>query len=173
MDDKKIKRPEENKVEKKEEIAHLKLTITELENQVRRILADYQNLEKRVVQERQVLIFNSNKHLLLRLMPVLDTLMLAFTHTKDKGLELAIKQFMDLLTAEGVKRIETKGKKFDPELMECVAVETGEEGKVISEVLAGYLLNSDVLRPAMVKVGSAGQNKKDIEKKEESDKIVN
>jgi molecular chaperone GrpE len=167
MDDKKMKKPEEVKVEKKDpsassgqsEIVHLKQEIGELENRVKRIFADYQNLEKRVIAERRDLILNSNRQLLLRLIPVLDTLMFALAHTKDKGLELAIKQFADALAAEGVKKIETKDKMFDPETMECVAVEAGEEGKVIAEVRQGYMLNEDVLRPVMVKVG-----KKNIEK---------
>jgi molecular chaperone GrpE len=166
MDDKKTKKPEESKIEKKEETVHLKQEIEELENRVKRIFADYQNLEKRVVAEKRALILNSNKQLLLRLMPVLDTLMFALAHTKDKGLELAMKQFMDVLATEGVRKIETKDKMFDPKLMECVAVEQGEEGKVISEILTGYLLNEEVLRPAMVIVG-----KKNIEK--EADKVVN
>jgi molecular chaperone GrpE len=160
MDDKKIKKSEEKdeEIKDKGEIAHLKLTIAELENRVKRIFADYQNLEKRVTAERRELIFNSNRHLLLRLLPVLDTLLLAFEHTKDKGLELAIKQFADTLESEGVKKIETKNKMFDPELMECVATEMGEDGKVVSEVLTGYLLNDKILRPAMVKVGKKSLN---------------
>lgn len=161
MDDKKTKKLEEEKNGKKDDIVHLKQKISELENQVKRTLADYQNLEKRVAEQRRELIINANKHLLLRLLPVLDTLMFALLHTKDKGLELSIQQFMDALKAEGVKKIETKDKVFDPKLMECIEVAGGEEGKVISEVLAGYTLNDEVLRPAKVKVG-----KKNIEKKE-------
>jgi molecular chaperone GrpE (heat shock protein) len=164
MDDKKVKKVEDDKSGKKDEVVHLKQEITELEDRVKRIFADYQNLEKRVAEERRTLILNSNKHLLLRLIPVLDTLMFALVHTKDKGLELAIQQFMDALAAEGVKKIETKDKIFDPAIMECVAVEPGEDCKVISEVLAGYLLSDKVLRPAKVKVG-----KKNIEK----DKLKN
>jgi molecular chaperone GrpE len=172
MDDKKTNSAKQNKNEEhedkgkesdKNETVHLKQEIEELENRVKRIFADYQNLEKRVAQEKRALILNSNRQLLLKLLPVLDTLMFALEHTKDKGLELAIKQFTDTLTAEGVKNIETKDKMFDPKLMECVAVETGEEGKVVAEVMTGYMLNEEVLRPAMVKVG-----KKNIEKKSEN-----
>jgi molecular chaperone GrpE len=168
MDDKKTNSVKQNVGEEhkdkskeleKEETVHLKQEINELENRVKRIFADYQNLEKRVAQEKRDLILNSNKQLLLRLMPVLDTLMFALAHTKDKGLELAIKLFTDTLTAEGVRKIETKDKMFDPKSMECVAVEAGEEGKVVTEAQAGYMLNEEVLRPAMVKVG-----KKNIEK---------
>jgi|WetSurMetagenome_2_1015567.scaffolds.fasta_scaffold608982_1 molecular chaperone GrpE len=181
MDDKKTNSAKQNKdAENKDkneeseqgETVHLKQEIEELENRVKRIFADYQNLEKRAAQEKRDLILNSNKQLLLRLMPVLDTLMFALEHTKDKGVELAIKQFADALAAEGVRKIETKDKMFDPKLMECIAVEVGEEGKVVSEVTAGYMLNEEVLRPAMVKVGSQNaEQKKNIEK--ETEKVVN
>jgi len=159
------KNDNKDKEVKKDEVVHLKQKISELENQVKRTLADYQNLEKRVAEQRRDLIINANKHLLLRLLPVLDTLMFALLHTKDKGLELSVQQFLDTLKAEGIKRIETKDKVFDPKLMECVEATEGEEGKVISEVMAGYLLNDEVLRPAMVKVG-----KKEILKQVQDDK---
>jgi len=163
MDDKKTKKFEEDKTEKKDETVHLKKEIEELENRVKRIFADYQNLEKRVAEEKRALIFNSNKNLLLNLLPVLDTLMLALAHTKDKGLELSIKQFTDTLEAEGVSRIETKDKLFDPLLMECVGTKEGEELKVLEETRTGYKLGDIILRPALVIVG-----KKDIDEKEKT-----
>jgi molecular chaperone GrpE len=163
MDDKKTKKFEEDKTEKKDETVHLKKEIEELENRVERIFADYQNLEKRVAEEKRALISNSNKNLLLRLLPVLDTLMLALAHTKDKGLELSIKQFTDTLEAEGVIRIETKDKLFDPLLMECVGTKKGEELKVLEETRTGYKLGDIILRPALVIVG-----KKDIDEKEKT-----
>ena len=163
MDDKKTKKFEEDKTEKKDETVHLKKEIEELENRVKRIFADYQNLEKRVAEEKRALIFNSNKNLLLNLLPVLDTLMLALAHTKDKGLELSIKQFTDTLEAEGVIRIETKDKLFDPLLMECVGTKKGEELKVLEETRTGYKLGDIILRPALVIVG-----KKDIDEKEKT-----
>jgi molecular chaperone GrpE len=144
---------DKNKESTKEETVHLKKEIEELENQVKRIFADYQNLEKRVAEEKRALILSANKHLLLRLLPVLDTLNIALVHTKDKGLELSIQQFADALANEGVMRIDTKDKMFDPNVMECIATEEGEDGKVILEVKPGYLLNEEILRPAMVKVG--------------------
>lgn len=125
----------------------------ELENQLKRALADYQNLEKRVGQERLEWIRSANKELMLRLLPVLDTLMLASQHVADKGLQLSIQQFLDVLKSEGVERIETVGKHFDPKQMECVQTEEGEEGKVLEEVRPGYTLYDQVLRVAQVKVG--------------------
>jgi len=127
----------------------------ELENHLKRTLADYQNLEKRVAGERQQLIKSANRELILRLLPALDTLILAKKHTNDQGLELAIQQLFDILEREGVKKIETLEKNFDPKYMECVATVEGEEGKVIEELKPGYLLNDSVLRPAQVSVGKS------------------
>lgn len=157
MKDDKTKKSEENKEENKD-IENLEEQKEEFENKYKRALADYQNLQKRTQEEKSEWIRIANKELLLRIFPVLDTLMLANKHVNDKGLELAIGQFLDILKSEGVKRIETDGKMFEPKLMECVDVEEGEEGKVLEEIRPGYLLNDYVLRPAQVKVGSEKQN---------------
>ncbi|MEK7534189.1 MAG: nucleotide exchange factor GrpE [Patescibacteria group bacterium] len=152
---------EEKKVNK--EIEELKKRLEELDNKYKRALADYQNLEKRVREEKREWLLTVNKDLLLHLLPVLDTLILAKKHIKvhDEGLSLSIKQFEDLLKAEGVERIETVGKSFDPHLMQCVETIEGEEGKIVEEIRAGYKLHNTVLRAALVKVG-----KKKIEKEE-------
>lgn len=124
-----------------------------IENQLKRAIADYQNLEKRVALERSEWIKTSNKDLLLRLLPGLDSLILALKHTQDEGVKVSIKHFLDILEFEGVKKIETVGENFDPNLMEAVSTVVGEEGKVIEELRAGYKIFDNVLRPAQVIVG--------------------
>lgn len=147
---------------KKEELENLK-------NQLKRALADYQNLEKRVAQDRSDWIKNANRDLLLRFLPTLDTLNLAQKHVDDEGLKLSVQQFLDALKSEGVQKIETIGAHFDPKTMEAVEVEEAEEGKVLEEIRAGYTLNGEVLRPAQVKVGKQKIDVREEEKvKEES-----
>lgn len=133
--------------------------LEDLENQLKRALADYQNLEKRISEEKSNWIKLANKELLLRLLPGLDNLILAEKHTQDEGVKISIKHFLDILEAEGVKKIETANAQFDPKLMEAVTTGEGEEGKVIEEIKAGYTLGGQILRPAQVIVGSARQNK--------------
>ncbi|MGA2967996.1 MAG: nucleotide exchange factor GrpE [Candidatus Levyibacteriota bacterium] len=137
----------EKKVEQEEK------ALANLENQLKRALADYQNLEKRIAEEKSSWIKIANKDLLLRLLPGLDNLILAEKHTQDEGVKLSIKHFLDILENEGVKRIETVGKTFDPNLMEAITTQEGEEGKVLEEVRSGYMLYDSVLRPAQVIVG--------------------
>lgn len=124
--------------------------IAELENNWKRALADYRNLEKRVVEEKEAIIKFANSILILKLLPTLDNLELTFEHDKNKGTEMIIKEFKKTLQEEGVEEIEVKGKKFDPELMEAVE----GEGNIVQDVLRkGYFLNEKVLRPTRVKVG--------------------
>ncbi|MBI2430872.1 MAG: nucleotide exchange factor GrpE [Candidatus Levybacteria bacterium] len=135
------------------ETESLKQKVSDLENQVKRVLADYQNLQKRTVEEKREFIRTANKDILLRLLPVLDTLIIASKHSQDKSLQVSAAQFLQALKDEGVEKIETVGKRFDPIAMECVVTEEGEEGKVLEELRTGYKLSDIVLRVAQVKVG--------------------
>lgn len=156
--DKKIDNKEFEELEKK---------VDEIENKYKRALADYQNLEKRSADEKREFVRIANKNLLLRFLPVLDTLLLAEKHIKDQGLSISVGQFLDALKQEGVTKVETVGKNFNPELMECVETEEGEEGLVLEEVRSGHTLYDSVLRPAMVKVGKKKTGKKEEEKSKE------
>lgn len=151
--EKTVKEPESKAPEVNKEVETLKEQVVEAENKYRRALADYQNLQKRVQEEKIDWIKAANKELLLRLLPVLDTLMLANQHVQDEGLKVTIQQFLDTLKAEGVTQIKAAGQAFDPHQMECITTEEGEEDKVIKIIRAGYLMNEKVLRPAQVIVG--------------------
>ncbi len=130
----------------------------ELENQLKRALADYQNLEKRTEENRREWILSSNRSLITKLLSVLDDLFLAQSHIQDEGLDLSIKKFLDILKEEGVDQIETKGRDFDPNTMECILVKEGEENKVLEEVRSGFIMNDRVIRPAQVVVGRQQNN---------------
>lgn len=132
--------------------------LEECEYQYKRALADYQNLEKRVREERSHWVQTANKDLLFRMLPVLDTLMLAKQHATDKTIEVTINQFLDLLKSEGVERIKTEGEKFNPHVMEAISAEEGDEGKVLKEMRAGYKMGDNVLRVAQVIVGKGTSN---------------
>lgn len=144
--------PEE--VVKKTEFDAMQQLATQMQDQAKRLAADYQNLQRRVQEEKSVWIRSANKDLILKFLPILDTLFLANKHLQDKGLALAIDQFSKLLEQEGIKRIETIGKDFDPVLMEAVSTIAGEKGKVVEEARAGYLLYDTVIRSAQVIVGA-------------------
>src|SRR3990167_3314671 len=108
----------------------------ELENQLKRALADYQNLERRVSQERQLLGQLSTALIIEKFLPVLDNLESAQSHLNDQGLSLVIKQFKDILQGEGVEEINATDQVFDPNLHEAVeVVEEKEENDNTTEGL--------------------------------------
>ena len=127
--------------------------IEELTNQLKRAVADYQNLEKRTTEQKREWILAANQGLIAKLLTVLDSLFLAQKHIQDDGLNLSIQKFLDILKEESVERIEVEDKEFDPNSMECVSVQAGEENKVLEEVRPGFIMNDRVLRPSQVIVG--------------------
>ncbi len=133
--------------------------LKELENNWKRALADYKNLEKRQTEEREAYVLYSNTTLLLRILPVLDNLEMLEAHSNDVGLKLIIKEFKKTLSEESVTEVETLNKDFNADLMEAIEmVQTNDEskvGKVVEVLTKGYLLKQKLLRPARVKVGQA------------------
>ncbi|PIP52346.1 nucleotide exchange factor GrpE [Candidatus Beckwithbacteria bacterium CG23_combo_of_CG06-09_8_20_14_all_47_9] len=123
------------------------------DDQLKRALADYQNLTKRVEAERLEFVKYVLEQFLAKLLPVVDALEAASTHLKDQGLGLALQQLKTVLAEEGVKKMSLINQPFDPKTAECVEIIPGKKDQVVSVTQKGYLLNDKVLRPARVKVG--------------------
>ena len=145
-------------------ITELETRISDLENQLKRAVADYHNLEKRVVEGRSELTKWGTGELLVKILPVLDHLEQALAGASDqekqsgwfKGVELAVKELNTVLQAEGLEQIAADGQ-FDPNLHEAVDTREGENDKILEVVRKGYTLNGKVLRPAGVVVGRKEQ----------------
>jgi len=135
-------------------IEELEKKIEDLENQLKRAVADYLNIEKRNILEKKEFVKYANKELLERLIPAFDTLFLAGKYTTDESVKLTIKTIIETLKDVGVEMVDTNGE-FDPNLMEAVAVEEGEDGKVLEELRSGFTLYEKLIRPAQVKVGTS------------------
>ena len=76
----------------------------------------------------------------------------------QQGLRMVQWQLDELLKAEGLTPVPTVGEQFDPHRHEAVdKVPSAEhpEGTIVEEVRKGYMMGSDLLRPARVMV-SAG-----------------
>lgn len=134
----------------------LQRQIDEHKSKYLRALADYQNLEKRSNEDKQEIRRYAAERIVLKLLPVFDTLEKAQKHLADTGLELVLKEFHAVLLDQGVSRIDVIDKEFNPHEMECVEVVEGKENIVVEEVLPGYTLHGKVLRVAKVKVGRDG-----------------
>lgn len=118
-----------------------------------RALADYQNLEKRTQGEKMEIRKFAAEVVVMRLLPVVDTLSKAKTHLSDPGLDLAFKEFESAFSELGVVQLDVVGKQFNPHEMECIEVVSGNDNEVVEELLPGYRLHDKILRVAQVKVG--------------------
>src|SRR3989338_7384216 len=125
MDQAKIKKLETEKF--RQEINKLKQQVDEFKNKYLRALADYQNLEKRVGEERFELMRMANKNLLIKILPFLDNLEKAEVFIKDHGLKISKDQFLQILKEEGLEEIDLLDKEFDPNLAEAVDIVPGKE----------------------------------------------
>lgn len=139
--------------EVEKELEAVKNLSQQLENNYKRALADYQNLQRRTQEEKVGWIRMANREFILKLLPVFDTLVLAEKHTKDQNFTLLVQQFLQVLKDEGIEPIKTVNEIFDPLTMEVVETREGEDGKVLEEVKTGFSLGDIILRPSFVVVG--------------------
>jgi molecular chaperone GrpE len=129
----------------------------ELKNQLIRALADYDNLRKRIETERELWIKFSTERVLVKMIPVLDTLESAQMHLGDQGLAITISEFKKVLGEEEIEEIQPNvGDKFDHSLHEAIeSVIGGEKGKIADVVLNGWKFKEGkIIRYAKVKVYS-------------------
>lgn len=145
---------EKNQQKKSAEMqSELKEEINKWKQNYMRTLADYENLEKRTHQQISLFQKKDKKNILLKFLDVLDDIEQGIVFVKDKGLQLVKDKFVRILSEEGIQELEVMGKTFDPFTAECVEVVAGKKDNGIIEVLRkGYSLNSEVIRPARVKV---------------------
>lgn len=147
-----------------EQVLRLETEVEDLRGQQARALADYQNLRRRSVEERQERDRMAQKVMLLNYLPILDDLMRALDSVDEhpeiaehrwlEGVRIVRRKFLGVLESGGVTEIESLGCTFDPELHEAVAYEPGLDGTVVAVVQTGYAIDGLVIRPAMVLVGN-------------------
>jgi len=146
-----------------QENKELKKEIEDFKNKYLRALADYQNFQKRISEEKKDWEKKIKNQFFLKLLPFLDNLEKAELFIKDPGLKLIKDQFFQLLRNEGVEEIDLLGKKFDPNLAEAIDVVEGEKENIVVEVLRkGYRIGEQVLRVAQVKVSVKKEKNKEI-----------
>jgi molecular chaperone GrpE len=153
IDNKKVKLDMEQIEKLKNEIELLKQQAEEFKNKYLRALADYQNLEKRISQERIEIIRSANKYLILELLPFLDNLEKAEIFVKDPGLKMTKDHLLGVLKEIGLEEIQILNKEYDPMTAEVIEIVAGEKDNIVMEVLRkGYRLNDKILQVAQVKV---------------------
>ncbi len=150
------------------EKAKLRNLVDNYKSILARMQIDFNNFRKRVERDRELERAMASERIIKELLPVLDNLEHAIEASSNsgdgsgvlQGVKMIFKQFLSVLSKEGLEVIPTVGRDFDPSVHEAVeVVKVGndeEDGKVISEIRKGYTLAGRVIRPALVKVGKKG-----------------
>ena len=155
--------PESMKKKKKKEKWEEK--IEELEDRVKRQMAEFDNFRKRTEKEKSHMYEVGARDVIEKILPVVDNFErgLATVPEDQKndpvidGMDKIYRQLMTVLTDLGVEPIEAVGKEFDPNFHNAVMhVEDEELGEnvVAEEFQKGYLYKDTVIRHSMVKVAN-------------------
>lgn len=158
MADKKAKQEATNEFEQ---------ALGELTLDLQRTRADFENYRKRVDAEKLAARENGQASAILKLLPVIDNIERAIAYTPEdlkdntwvQGVTNLVKNLEKSLDSLNLKRIDAKpGTDFNPEFHEAIQFDEAAEGEkevVADELQAGYTLNGNVIRHAMVKVTKA------------------
>lgn len=155
--------PENMKKKKKKEKWEEK--IEELEDRVKRQMAEFDNFRKRTEKEKSHMYEVGARDVIEKILPVVDNFErgLAAVPEEQKndpvidGMDKIYRQLMTVLADLGVEPIEAVGKEFDPNFHNAVMhVEDEELGEniVAEEFQKGYLYKDTVVRHSMVKVAN-------------------
>ena len=141
----------------------MQVKIDELEDRVKRQMAEFENFRKRTDKEKTMMFETGAKSVIEKILPIVDNFErgLATILEDDEnspfanGMKMIYKQMMDELDKLGVKPIEAVGQEFDPNFHNAVMQVESEEyesGVVAQELLKGYMYHESVVRHSRVAV---------------------
>ena len=137
--------------------------IEELNDRVKRQMAEFENFRKRTEKEKTMMFDMGAKTIVEKILPVVDNFERGFTTVEEadkddafvQGMQQVYKQLMTELEAVGVTPIEAVGQEFNPDFHNAVMQVESEEfesGIVAQEFMKGYMYKDTVVRHSMVGV---------------------
>ena len=152
-----------------QKIAEMEAQLAETRDHLLRKAAEFENFRKRMNQEKQSSIEYANQSLLLDIIPIIDDFeraILAGENSTDytgllEGIKMIEKRLVSQLEAKwGLKRFNSAGELFDPNIHEAVMMEKSPdvtEAIVQEDFQKGYMLKERVIKAAKVKVLMPGE----------------
>ena len=139
--------------------------IEELNDRVKRQMAEFENFRKRSEKEKSMMFDMGAKNVIEKILPVVDNFERGFTTVEEsdkddafvQGMQQVYKQLMTELEAIGVTPIEAIGQEFNPDFHNAVMQVESEEyesGIIAQEFMKGYMYKDSVVRHSMVGVVS-------------------
>ena len=160
----------------------LKEEIKTLKEEKIRVLAEMENLRKRFEREKIDSIKYGSVNFARDILSPGDNLDRALSainqqeeHTQSiknliEGLLMVKKELSTALEKNGITKIDSLDKKFDPNLHQAMMeIENNDldEGVVVQEIQTGYMMHDRLLRPAMVGVSKKPQKATEVESDKE------
>jgi molecular chaperone GrpE len=138
----------------------------ELQQQLLRLQADFDNFRRRTRLEKEDAAKYAALPVITKLLPALDNLERAIAAGRlssdievfAKGVEMTANHLLEALQSEGLQAMEATGTLFNPDFHQAVMqTESADyaDGEIVEELQKGYILKDKVIRPAMVKVNKA------------------
>ena len=172
--------------EKKEEKS-LEERLKESEDKLLRSLAEIENQRRRFEKEIKDAFEFGSFNFAKESLAILDNLQRAKLAIKkdenlktnkdlDKFLENIIiieKDLINIFERNRIKKIDTKNKKFDPNLHQAMSEiedKSKDTGSIIQEMQPGYMLGERLLRPALVSVAKKKTKEKEEKNQKKQDK---
>ncbi len=135
----------------------------ELQDRVRRQMAEFDNFRKRTEKEKAQMFEVGAKSIIEKILPVIDNFERGLASIPEEeagsafadGMNMIYKQLMNELEQAGVAPIEAVGEEFDPEYHNAVMQVENDElesGTVAQELQKGYTYRDSVVRHSMVAV---------------------
>ncbi len=149
--------------EKKEKANKLQEKVDELEDRVKRQMAEFDNFRKRSEKEKSAMFETGAKSVVEKILPVVDNFERGLAGLSEEeikqpfaeGMNMIYKQLMAELEKLEVKPIEAVGCEFNPDLHNAVMQVESEEyesGIIAQELQKGYTYRDSVVRHSMVAV---------------------
>ena len=137
--------------------------IEELNDRVRRQMAEFDNFRKRSEKEKSQMFDMGAKNVIEKILPIVDNFERGFTTVEEcdkddafvQGMQQVYKQLMTELETIGVTPIEAVGQEFNPDFHNAVMQVESEEfesGIIAQEFMKGYMYKDTVVRHSMVGV---------------------
>jgi molecular chaperone GrpE len=146
-------------------LEQLEKEILEAKDKHLRLIAEYDNYRKRTLKEKIELSKTAGEKVIIGILPVIDDFDRALQHldkasdldaVKD-GITLIYNKFINFLSQQGVKEIETTNQDFNADLHEAItkvpAPDETLKGKLLDCVQKGYFLDEKVIRYPQVVIG--------------------
>ena len=161
--------------------------LKEAEEKLLRTLAELENQRKRFDKEIKDAIDFGGFSFAKENLVILDNLQRAYISIKEdpvlkvnkdidkflNNIEVIEKDLISIFKKNRIEKIDTKNKKFDPNLHQAMSEtedDSKDTGSILQEIQSGYMLGERLLRPSLVSVAKKKTPKKEEKNQKKEDK---